>query len=135
MNDVHVRLRVGGETYAFPVEDVLEVADLGHIARVPGAGPDVLGVRNLRGEVLPVFDLASVLGIAREGAAHRLLVVEHGGHRAAFAIDDVLDVAELATPAEATDSRFLHGATLDNGTLVGVVDVARLFESLAESGA
>ena len=54
MSGVHVRVRVAGEHYALPVEDVLEVAELRAITPVPGAPPAVLGVRNLRGQVLPV---------------------------------------------------------------------------------
>jgi purine-binding chemotaxis protein CheW len=135
VSGVHVRLRVGGESYAFGVEHVLEVAELGEIAPVPGAPAGVLGVRNLRGQVLPVFELASVFGIKREGAARGLLVVEHEGRRAGFAIDEVVDVGVLAAPSESAESAFLHGAVLDNGELIGVVDVPQLFRTLAQVGA
>jgi chemotaxis signal transduction protein len=131
MNAVHVRLRVGGEAYAFAVENVLEVAELGEVAPVPGMPAAVLGVRNLRGEVLPVFDLATVFGIGRERDPERLLVAEHDGRRAGFAIDEVTDVGELEEPDEEAESQFLRGAALDAGQLVGVVDVPRLFEALA----
>jgi purine-binding chemotaxis protein CheW len=132
MSAVHVRLRVGGEAYAFAVEHVLEVTDLGAIAPVPGAPANVVGVRNLRGEVLPVFDLASLFGIERDGGAQRMVVVEHDGRRAGFVIDDVVGVAELAAPEAAAESRFLRGASLDDGELVGVVDVPSLFEGLTQ---
>jgi purine-binding chemotaxis protein CheW len=132
VSGVHVRLRVGGESYAFGVEYVLEVAELGEIAPLPGAPGWVLGVRNLRGHVLPVFELASVLGIARDGPARSLLVVEHEGHRAGFAIGEVVDVGALAAPSEHAESTFLRGAVLDEGELVGVVDVPRLFRTLAQ---
>ena len=131
MSGVHVRLVVGGEAYAFAVENVLEVTDLGAVAPLPGAGTEVLGVRNLRGEVVPVFDLASVLGIERDGAAQRLVIVEHGGVRAGLAFDDVLGVGALAAPTEAGESPLLLGTSLDDGELVGVVDVPHLFASLA----
>jgi purine-binding chemotaxis protein CheW len=131
VSGVHVRLVVGGEAYAFAVENVLEVTDLGAIAQVPGAGADVLGVRNLRGEVVPVFDLASLLGIERDGAARRLVIVEHDGTRAGLAFDDVLGVGELAAPTEAGESPLLLGTSLDDGELLGVVDVPSLFASLA----
>src|SRR2546429_38607 len=65
MSPLHVRVRVSGEEYALPVDDVLEVADIGEIAAVPGATDAVLGVRNLRGHVLPVVELATVLGLPR----------------------------------------------------------------------
>jgi purine-binding chemotaxis protein CheW len=132
VTDVHVRLCVGGESYAFAVEHVLEVADLGEIAPVPGAGATVLGVRNLRGEVLPVFDFASVFGIEREGVAQHLLIVENDGIHAGLAIDDVLSVGVLPRPTEEAQSPLLHGALIDDGVLVGVVDVPRLFAGLAE---
>jgi purine-binding chemotaxis protein CheW len=133
VSGVHVRLRVGSEAYAFAVEHVLEVTDLGAIAPVPGARADVVGVRNLRGEVLPVFDLASLFGIESDGDARRMVVLEHESRRAGFVIDDVVGVGELAVPDEATESRFLRGAALDEGELVGVVDVPSLFEGLAQA--
>lgn len=128
---VHVRVRVGGESYALPVENVLEVAELGEIAPVPGAAPSVLGVRNLRGQVLPVFDLARIFGIPREGTSARLLVAEDGPRRAGFAIDEVTDVGDLPDPDEEGESPFLRGAALVGDALVGVVDVPRLFDAVA----
>jgi purine-binding chemotaxis protein CheW len=135
MSGVHVRLRVAGESYALGVEHVLEVSELGEIAPVPGAHGSVLGVRNLRGEVLPVFDLAAVFGIARNGTPKRLLVAEQGGRRAGFAVDEVTDVGVLADAEEATESEYLAGAVLDDGELVGVVDLERVFAALALEGA
>lgn len=94
MSGVRVRFRVGDERYALPVEDVLEVAEVGVLAPVPGAPESVLGVRNLHGQVLPVLDLAVVLGVEHEQAS-RLLIVEAESRRAGLAIDEVIDVAEL----------------------------------------
>lgn len=129
---VHVRVRVGRESYALPVEHVLEVAELGHLSPVPGAAPVVLGVRNLRGQVLPVFDLARVFGVAHEGSPERLVVAQDGARLAGFAIDEVTDVDELPEPSEDGESAFLRGAALVDDALVGVVDVPRLFDAVAE---
>ena len=131
MSGVHVRVRLGGEAYAVAVEHVIEVAELGRLSPVPGAHGSVLGVRNLRGEVLPVFDLASVLGITGDGLPQCLLVTEHGSLRAGFAIDEVTDVCTLPPVAEETQSKLLAGAVLDDSGLVGVVDVEQVFASLA----
>jgi chemotaxis signal transduction protein len=131
MSAVHVRVRLGGESYAVAVEHVVEVAELGTLSPVPGAHGSVLGVRNLRGEVLPVFALASVLGITGESLPKRLLVTEHGSLRAGFAIDEVTDVGTLPPVSEETQSNLLAGAALDDSGLVGVIDVERLFAALA----
>jgi chemotaxis signal transduction protein len=123
-------MRVGTEMYAMPVENVLEVAELGDLAVVPGARPEALGVRNLRGQILPVFDLAALFGVRRTDVPQRLLVAESDGRRAGFAIDEVSDVGELPEPAEETESDLLLGAALAGEDLVGVVDVRRLFAAL-----
>lgn len=131
MTTVHVRVRVGSEFYAIAVEHVIEIAELGDLSPVPGAHRSVLGIQNLRGEVLPVFDLASVLGITSESPPRRLLVTEHGGLRAGFAIDEVTDVGALTSVPEETQSALLSGSVLEDSGLVGVVDVECLFAALA----
>lgn len=130
MTGVHVRFRVGSESYALPVAQVLEVAELGTLAPVPGAPPAVLGVRNLRGQVLPVFDLGTVLGTSRDAPAAKLVITEEAGRRAGLAIDEVTDVGELEGPLQETDSPFLSGSTLVEGELVGIVDIEGVFGAL-----
>jgi purine-binding chemotaxis protein CheW len=135
MSSVHVRLRVGQERYAVPIENVLEVAELGVLSALPGAGGAVLGVRNLRGSVLPVFDLARVLAIAGDPSAPRVVVAEHEGRLAGLAVDEVTDVVALAGEAEQAEAEHLSGAILEAGELVGIIDVERLFSSLAAQAA
>jgi chemotaxis signal transduction protein len=135
MSEVHVRVRVGGESYAVAVEHVIEVAELGTLSPVPGARNSVLGVRNLRGDVLPVFDLAAVLGVTGDSLPQCLLVTELGSLRAGFAIDEVTDVGELPPIGEETHSKLLAGAALDDSGLIGVVDVELLFAELAVAAA
>ena len=135
MSDVHVRLRVGREGYALPIENVREVAELGELATVPGAGAAVLGVRNLNGQVLPVFDLASVFGITRDGRPPRIVVAEQNGRVVGLAVDEVTEVSPLGSEREDADPAFLSCAVLEDGRLVGVVDVERMFESLEREAA
>jgi chemotaxis signal transduction protein len=135
MSDVHVHLRLGRERYAVPVENVLEVAELGVLSAVPGAGAAVLGVRNLQGQVLPVFDLARVLAIAGDASTPHVVVAEHDGRLAGLAVDQVTDVGTLESDAEQTEADHLTGAVLDDGQLVGIIDVERLFRSLAGAAA
>ena len=126
----YVRIRVAEEAYALPVTNVREICDVGELTPVPGARPEVLGVRNLRGQVLPVVDLAGLLGVARAGSAARLLVAEAGGLSAGLAIDEVSGVDDLADPPDEADSDLLAGTLLDGGDLVGVVNVPAIFAEL-----
>ena len=126
----YVRLRIAAEAYAAPVTHVLEIADLGTVAAVPGAPAEILGIRNLRGRLLPVIDLAALLGIPRTAPPAFLLVTETAGHQAGLAIDEVTEVGEMAEPTEETSSSLLLGATLTGGELVGVIDVPGVFAAL-----
>ena len=130
---VHVHFRLGAESYALPVADVLEVAEVGTLTPVPGAPPSVLGVRNLRGQVLPVIDLAAVLGAREPQPATKLVVADNGGRRAGLAIDEVTDVGEVVAEVHETESPFLSGSTLVEGELVGIVDVDEVFATVERS--
>jgi purine-binding chemotaxis protein CheW len=130
---VHVTLHVGAESYALPVDNVVEIADFDAPTPVPGGPRELLGVRNLRGEVLPVFDLAAVLGIAADGDPVKLVVAEDRiRRRAGLAIAGVHSVDELPAADQIADSPLLAGAALTDEGLVGVVDVEQLFAQLAE---
>jgi purine-binding chemotaxis protein CheW len=134
----YVRMKVAAEAYAMPVEHVLEAAGLGRVVDVPGARRELLGIRTLRGQILPVVDLALLLGVHRTLAPTRLLVAEACGFRVGFAIDEVNGIGdlgdlaelgetgELGMPAEGIESGLLAGATLSDG----VLDVPRVFDSL-----
>ncbi|HZO36433.1 MAG TPA: chemotaxis protein CheW [Solirubrobacteraceae bacterium] len=130
MSDIHLRLRVGGEHYAMPIACVEQVAELGVLSTVPGTGGALLGVRNQHGQVLPVFDLARVLGIAADASSPRVVVAEHEGCAAGLAVDEVVDIAALGENLEQTDAELLSGAVLEDGHLIGIIDVTRLFDSL-----
>jgi chemotaxis signal transduction protein len=131
LEDIHVRLQVGGEHYALPIAHVVEVMEVGKVATVPGAGAGLLGITNLRGQVLPVFDLAQVLGLRRNEAPQRIVVAANRAELVGLAVDDVTDVAALGSDVEATDVEHLRCAVLDGGSLIGVVDVERMFDLLA----
>jgi len=132
MSGVHVRVRVAGEHYALPVEQVLEVADLGEIAPVPGAPAEIVGVRNLRGQVLPVVALAAVLGLG-DGRPQRVVVAEAGELRAGLLVEAVLDVEDLPAATEQVESDYLLGACLVDGELVGMLDVGALLSRVGSS--
>jgi purine-binding chemotaxis protein CheW len=125
-----VRLRVGAEAYAIAVTHVSEIADVGDLTPVPGARPEVLGVRNLRGQVLPVVDLAMLLRIPQTAAPSWLVVAEAGELAAGLAINEVSGVDELPDPTDDADSDLLAGALLDHDELIGVIDVPSVFTEL-----
>jgi purine-binding chemotaxis protein CheW len=128
VSSTYVRISVGGEYYALPVEEVIEVDEIGDVTPVPGAAAGVLGVRNLRGQILPVVELASVLGIPGERSTRHLVVAEQAGRRIGLAVDELQDVGSLPEASEKVDSRYLDAASVVDGALVGRLDAAAVID-------
>jgi purine-binding chemotaxis protein CheW len=128
---VYVRMGVAGEQYALAVEQVAEVLSLGDVTPVPGAPASVLGLLNLRGEILSVVELASALGLRGESAPSRLIVADDGARRAGLAIDQVLDVAPLLENLPEDGLGCVHETAVLDGALVGVIDLAALLDAAA----
>jgi purine-binding chemotaxis protein CheW len=131
MTGVNVHVRAGGEHYALSVEHVLEVAPVGELTPLPGAPRPFLGVRNLRGEVLPVIDLCGLLQVAGAGAPNHVVIAQSGALRAGLAVESVVGVVELPDADTTTTSAALSGAVLVGDALIGIIDVPRVFAELA----
>ena len=135
MSETHVLMRLGDECYALPAEHVLEVAEAGDLTALPGAGAHVLGLRSLRGRVVPVLSLAALMGAAADpGAPGRVCVASRGDALAGLAVDEVTDVVELPAGGEERPSELLLRSVLADERLVGVIDVDRLFAELERRG-
>src|SRR5262249_61503827 len=67
---------VGAEPFAFDLRRVREVVVLDELTSVPAAPPQIVGVANLRGDVLPIVDPGHRLGAAvrRTGRRRRALL-------------------------------------------------------------
>jgi chemotaxis signal transduction protein len=130
MTPVHVRVLVAGEQYALAVEHVAEVVELDEVTIVPGAPPSLLGLLNLRGEIISVVDLASVLGLHGEGRPTHLLVTS-AGRRAGLAIDAVLDVATLPETSPESELACVRETAVIDGALIGVLDIGELLDTAA----
>jgi purine-binding chemotaxis protein CheW len=121
---MHVRVRTGGEHYALPVTGVREIATLGQIAPVPGSRTEVLGVWNLRGDVIAAIDLGALLGLDPIAEPSRIVVVEDGELHAGLVLESVIDVGPLPEAIEPTESMYLSGQVMIDRLPVGVVDLA-----------
>jgi purine-binding chemotaxis protein CheW len=120
---LHLLVAIGDERYAVPIQEVREVASVGELTPVPGAPRAVMGVQNLRGQVVTVVDLGALLGTSTPVARRALVVVEDGGDPVALAVDTVVDVGAVdAQPGEDVDAPLAGSAVVD-GRLVGLLDV------------
>jgi purine-binding chemotaxis protein CheW len=93
-----LRLRCGGQSYALELLKVQEVVLPVPLLALRGTGQSMLGIMNLRGQVVPVIDLGLHLGAqAIDMDAHtRIVVLEENGDTMGLRVSAVDDVASLS---------------------------------------
>jgi twitching motility protein PilI len=86
-----VGYRVGQRRLASGFDEVVEILAMPPVTAVPGAQPWMLGVANIRGNLLPIVDLKQFLEgertVLHEG--QRVLVVRQPGGNVAVTIDEL----------------------------------------------
>lgn len=127
----YLRVRAGGESYAIDVAAVREVDLLGRLTPVPGASAPVLGLRDVRGVIVPVASLALLLRVPETGSPSHLVILGLAGSLLGLAVDGLEEVADLTGPADQTDADLLTGTLSCGADVVGILDVPRTLRRLA----
>lgn len=95
MGGLSLLFRADAHLCAFGLEHVLEIMRPLPVAPVAGAPPFVRGVSVIRGVPTPVVDAAALVGTGGRPAT-RFVLVKGDRHPAAFAVDEVLGVRDIA---------------------------------------
>ncbi|MBB6066004.1 purine-binding chemotaxis protein CheW [Pseudoxanthomonas broegbernensis] len=95
-----LRLRCATQTYGLELLKVQEVVLPTPLLPLRGTPPAMLGVMNLRGQVVPVMDLGVHLGQASQPTtpATRIVVLEENGETLGLRVSAVEDVVNLTDP-------------------------------------
>ena len=86
---------LGDEWYAVGAERVKEVTAEPRPTRLPGVQPGVLGVINLRGEIVPLVDTAAILGLEVDAPTAFAVVVNSSDGPAALTATGIPEVVTL----------------------------------------
>ncbi|WP_455200354.1 chemotaxis protein CheW [Kaarinaea lacus] len=131
-----VTFYLDNEKYGINVMQVQEVLRVSEIAPVPGAPAYVLGIINLRGNVVTVIDTRKRFGLEPRDLddAARIVIVESNDQVVGIMVDSVAEVVDLrvseieAAPNVGTEdsSRFIQGVASQEGELLIIVDLNKL---------
>ncbi|GJJ03218.1 hypothetical protein RugamoR64_37560 [Duganella rhizosphaerae] len=69
-------IRIGAEPYAIRLADIRGLHADRRILEVPSPMPELLGVTNFRGQIVPVYQLTALLGKAAAGAPRWMVLVQ-----------------------------------------------------------
>ncbi len=130
-----VIFRVADTRYGFDIAAVEEILAPEHVTRVADAPNGVLGLTDIRGRAVPVFDLHWKFGVpAKDDFEARFVLVRTFGGSVALLVDAVEEVADapaeafqpVAAPGSADGLAYLNGVFHHGDDLVLWVEPARL---------
>jgi len=131
------------ELFGINVFKVREIVAMPTITAVAGALPHMLGVVNLRGQVIPVIDLPSVVGCKPKTGLNIMLVTEYARTTQGFAVESVEEIVRLdwsqvlSAEASAVGGMVTSIARLDgdieNTRLAQVLDVEQILRQITPS--
>jgi len=134
-----VTFRLDGETYGINVMQVQEVLRYTEIAPVPGAPAYVLGIINLRGNVVTVIDTRHRFNLHSGEVTDntRIVIIETERHVIGILVDSVAEVVylrqseiEMAPNVGNEESaRFIQGVCHKNDELLILIELNKLLSS------
>ena len=128
------------ELFGINVFKVREVLVMPAVTELANAHEHLMGVANIRGQIIPVINLPAVAGCAPKKGLNILMVTEFGRTVQAFAVEDVREIVRLdwdqVLPAESSHAGAaisgiarLDGATADT-RLAQVLDVEQILKTV-----
>jgi len=131
--------QISDQHYAVPLSDVSEVTREGELIPVPGAANDLLGLRQLRGRIVPVMDGRLRLHLSAPQVADasrvRLVMLCWGDHVVGLRVDAVGalirgEVGDAPEPPSHNVSQHedpVIGVLERQGKLIELLDLGQLF--------
>ncbi|MCB1749742.1 MAG: chemotaxis protein CheW [Gammaproteobacteria bacterium] len=131
-----VTFRLADEGYGINVMQVQEVLRITDVAPVPGAPHFVLGIINLRGNVVTVLDMRKLLGLMPGEVTEqsRIMVIESGKVTVGLLVDSVAEVVNInasqidPAPSVGNDdsSRYIQGVFSREDQILILIDLNKL---------
>jgi chemotaxis signal transduction protein len=135
---------IGGDTYAIPVDLLLEIIIPQKIFPVPTTPSHVIGVINLRGNIVPIVDIRPALSLAQQSAVGQVAIIKHGSIMLGIAVDNVsavLPIPENQVQTIPTDagpqhtgganrSRFYMGIIQREDGVAALLNIERILDEI-----
>ena len=132
------------ELFGINVFKVREILVMPTVVAIAGSPPNMLGVTNIRGQIIPVIDLAAAVGCKPRNGLQILLVTEYARSTQGFAVEEVDEIVRLewsqvlsaeasAAGAMVTSIARLDG-NVDNTRLAQVLDVEQILRTVLPAG-
>ncbi|WP_040672323.1 chemotaxis protein CheW [Rhodobacter ferrooxidans] len=88
----------GGQSFSIDITQVREIRRWSAVTPLPHAPAEVLGVMNLRGSVIPIFDLAVRFGLNRtpDNARNVVVIAAHDNQTVGLLVESVSEILSVS---------------------------------------
>jgi len=127
-----VTFQLGQEIYGVVVNKVREILRINNISPVPGAPDYIVGITNIRGNVVSVIDGRKRINLPPEEYTDlsRMIVMESEDDIVAVVVDNVADIIDLPESSvdsnpklnKGNSSRYISGVIANNNDLIIILD-------------
>lgn len=134
-----VAFSVSGQLYCLDIMNIREIRRWAKVTTLPHSDSHVLGVMNLRGNVVPVYDLSVHFGHGNTGTNERnvVIIADIAGQSFGLLVESVSEIMSIVrsdvkdTPAGAkgTQESLIDGLISVNDDMAQLVNLRRLLRS------
>jgi len=138
-----IAFSIGEQTYGVEITTVREIRAWNGATPLPNTRDYVRGVINLRGTIVPIFDLRARFGDGQTSATknHVVVVMSVGEKWVGILVDAVSDILTVAKndihpvpEGNALDSELLNGIVTHESRMVGLIDLATVVSGARADG-
>ncbi|MBP3337993.1 MAG: chemotaxis protein CheW [Lachnospiraceae bacterium] len=87
-----VLFKLGNETYGVDIAKVQGIENEQDVIRIPNTASYIKGIMNLRGKIIPVYNLRNKFGMPDEEGEKQYIIVDTGGVTIALEVDKVDEI-------------------------------------------
>jgi len=133
-----VVFRLAHEWYGVEITKVKEVIKVGHVTYLPSSPEHIMGIVNLRGNILSVTDLKTIFNLPHEEPTEktRIIAIESGVLETGLLVDEVVNSIEvpvnkiepelLTLPVE--EGKYVEGQCKVDNRLIALINIGKILE-------
>ncbi|MBS4202475.1 chemotaxis protein CheW [Bacillus sp. FJAT-49732] len=125
-----VIFKLKNKEYGLPVNQVISIERLQHIVEVPGISESIKGITEIRGIVIPLYDLGDLLldESIHKNEDTQIILVDINGKTVGLLVDEATDVLDI--PNDSIQQIFMDG--ISKSYLLGIAKMDKRLITLID---
>lgn len=136
-SQLYITFNLSEKVYAIPAETIIEIVQLPALTLLEKVPDYIVGLLNLRGDIISVIDLSMILGFHRKiySTECQILILNANNKKVGIIIDSVKDVMQfkkqmLEPIPYVSKENLVIGLYKDDGNLIAFLDINKIVKNI-----